>query len=63
MEGQSTWYVKEKEIYTRETNTAYYCVTYYKCPSHPFPFNATQIIDPYLNTTISANPNEVERVP
>ena len=46
-------------FYNTSTNSAAF-VQYSKCLSYPFPFYATQIINPFPNSRISANHDKVE---
>ena len=51
------YYCLKKDIYNRETNRAAFCVIH-KMPIKPLPFYVTQIINNFLNSIISANPEK-----
>ena len=45
----------QKRFYNRETNNVAFCVIQQMCLLNRFPFYATQIINPFLNSTISTS--------
>ena len=50
----------DKSDFMTEKQIAKYFVQYSECLSNPLPFYATQIINPILNSMISANHNKGE---
>ena len=45
----------KRRFYIRGTNSAVFCVIHQICINPPLPFYATQIINPFVNSIVSAN--------